>query len=238
VRLLVTRAEVDAVRTVAALRALGHDVVTAALLRIETAADALLDTGPWAAVLITSANAVRAITTHPQWREIAAIPVFTVGSRTAAAARAAGFFDTTPADGDASDLVRLVAGRFAGRRARFLYLAGEDRAGDLAGDLAAHGFGIDTVVIYRAVAKPALPPAIEMAVRDGRIDGVLHYSRRSADAFIACVQRSGTQVSSLDLRHYCLSAQVALPLIQAGAAAIRIAPVPRESALIELIGPA
>src|SRR5207302_4078653 len=91
VRLLVTRAEADAVRTVAALRALGHDVLTAALLRIETAADAVFGTGPWAAVLITSANAVRAITAHPQWRDIAAIPVFTVGSRTAAAARAAGF---------------------------------------------------------------------------------------------------------------------------------------------------
>jgi uroporphyrinogen-III synthase len=238
VRLLVTRAEADAVRTAAALRVRGHDVLTAALLRIETDPDAVLGAGPWAAVLISSANAVRAITAHPRWREIGAMPVFTVGRRTAAAARAAGFSDAMSADGDASDLVRLVAGRFAGRRARLLHLAGENRAGDLAGDLAAHCLEVDTVVIYRAVAEAALPPAVETALLDGRIDGVLHYSRRSAEAFIACVQRSGIQVPRLDLRHYCLSAQVASPLIDAGAASIRIAPLPRETSLIELVGPA
>src|SRR2546426_8348833 len=86
VRLLVTRPEADAVRTAAALRARGHDVLAAALLRIETDPDAVLGTGPWAAVLIASANAVRAIAAHPRRREIGAVPVFAVGRRTAAAA--------------------------------------------------------------------------------------------------------------------------------------------------------
>ena len=38
--------------------------------------------------------------------------------------------------------------------------------------------------------------------------------------------------------HVCISRQVAQPLAAAGAAAIRIAPRPDESAMIELVGPA
>ena len=59
-RLLLTRPEPDAQRTAAALRAQGHDVIIAPLLRIEPAPDAEIGTGPWAAILITSANAAPA----------------------------------------------------------------------------------------------------------------------------------------------------------------------------------
>ena len=63
-RLLLTRPEPDAQRTAAALRAQGHDVIIAPLLRIEPAADAEIGAGPWAAILITSANAAHAVATH------------------------------------------------------------------------------------------------------------------------------------------------------------------------------
>ena len=64
VRLLLTRPEPDAQRTATALRAQGHDVIVAPLLRIEPAADAKIGEGPWAAILITSANAAHAIAAH------------------------------------------------------------------------------------------------------------------------------------------------------------------------------
>ena len=61
VRLLLTRPEPDAARTAAALRARGHEPIVAPLLAIEIVSDADLGAGPWAAILVTSANAVRAI---------------------------------------------------------------------------------------------------------------------------------------------------------------------------------
>src|SRR6516165_3443045 len=61
VRLLVTRPEPDGERTAAVLRARGHDVVLAALLQVEAIADAQLGSGPWSALIVTSANALRAI---------------------------------------------------------------------------------------------------------------------------------------------------------------------------------
>src|SRR6185503_340182 len=130
-RLLVTRPEPDATRTAQALRHRGHAVLVAPLLSAQTI-EAELE-GPYGAVLVTSANAARALTAHPGATELRRLPAFTVGARSAEAARAAGFGDVTSADGALGDLVRVVAARLAGSRTRLLYLAGEDRAGDLAG---------------------------------------------------------------------------------------------------------
>jgi uroporphyrinogen-III synthase len=234
VRLLLTRPEPDAQRTAAALRAQSHEVIVAPLVHIEAISDAPLGDGPWAAVLITSANAAHAIAAHGRHRELCVVPAFTVGQRSAQAMGAAGFADVTSADGDVNDLVRLVADRTR-PRARMLYLAGADRAGDLAGDLQARGFNVRTAVVYRAVAAMTLPAAAADALaRD--IDGVLHFSRRSAEAYVDAAANAGLLAIALKPAHYCLSAQVAEPLARAGATNIRIAPRPAEAALIAHIG--
>jgi uroporphyrinogen-III synthase len=236
VRLLLTRPEPDAQRTAAALRARGHDVIAAPLLRIEPAADAQIGAGPWAAVLITSANAAHAVTAHARTTKLRALPVFAVGRRSADAMAAAGFADVTSADGNASDLARLVAARLQ-PPARLLYLAGEDRSGDLAGDLRARGFAVETAVIYRAIAVASLPPAAAQALAGG-IDGVLHFSRRSAEVFVDAVRAAGMLENALQASHFCLSAPIAEPLVQAGAADIRVAERPNEAILLALIAAA
>ncbi len=236
-RLLLTRPEPDAQRTAAALRAQGHDVITAPLLRIEPAPEAQFDTGPWAAILITSANAAPAVAVHARMTELLALPVFAVGRRSADAMAAAGFADVTSADGNVSELVRLVGARLR-PPARLLYLAGEDRSGDLAGDLRARGFAVETVVIYRAVAATSLPPAAAQALTGGGVDGVLHFSRRSAEVFVDAARAAGVLESALQAAHYCLSAPIAEPLAKAGAADIRVAERPNEALLLALIAAA
>jgi uroporphyrinogen-III synthase len=111
VRLLLTRPQDDAERTAMALRARGHDVVVAPLLQIEILADADLGAGPWAAILLTSANAVRAIAAHRRRNELRDLPVFTVGKNTAQAMREVGFTAVDSADGNVADLAKLAAGR-------------------------------------------------------------------------------------------------------------------------------
>jgi uroporphyrinogen-III synthase len=236
VRLLVTRPQDDGERTAATLRARGHVVLVAPLLRIEPIAAADFGPGPFAAVLTTSANAARAIVEHQRLQEICGVPLLTVGQRSAAAARAAGFAAVTSADGDGHDLIALVARRYSGTAATLLYLVGEDRAADLAGELGRHGLTVRTAVVYRTAAVQLFPPVAERAIAAGDIDGVLHYSPRSAAAFVRCADKAGLLDHSLRLTHYCLSAQVAVPL--AGAATIRLAARPEESALIELVGSA
>jgi uroporphyrinogen-III synthase len=236
VRLLLTRPEPDAQRTAAALRAQGHDVVAAPLLRIAPVTDAQIGDGPWAAILITSANAAHAIAAHARVTPLRALPVFAVGQRSAEAVAAAGFADVTSADGNVTDLARLVAARMQ-PAAPLLYLAGEDRSGDLAGDLRARGFAVETIIVYRAVAATGLLPVAAEALSSG-IDGVLHFSRRSAEAYVNAARAAGMLANALKPVHFCLSAQVAEPLAQAGTADIRVAERPSEAALLALIAAA
>lgn len=236
VRLLLTRPEPDAQHTAAALRTQGHAVHSAPLLRIEALTDTKIEDEPWAALLITSANAAHAVAAHARVTQLRALPVFTVGQRTAQAASTAGFSDVTSAEGNVGDLARFVAARMR-PPGSLLYLAGEDRAGDLAGDLRVRGFSVHMTIVYRAVAADSLPAVAADALTHG-IDGVLHFSRRSAEAYLATARAAGLLASALKPAHFCLSARVAAPLEQAGAADIRIAPQPVEAALIALIGEA
>jgi uroporphyrinogen-III synthase len=232
-RLLVTRPEPDAERTAAVLRARGHEVVVAPVLRIEPVA-ADFGGGPFAGVIMTSANAAQAIAAHPRLAELVPLPVFAVGARTADAAREAGFASVASAGGGWAKLARLIAARVRGSGARLLHLAAEDRSGDIPGALAEAGLAVETVVLYRAVATPGFARDLQSALQAGPLDGVLHYSRRSAQAFVAGATAAGLLPTASKLRHYCLTADVALPLEAAGAR-VRIAARPEEAALIELL---
>jgi uroporphyrinogen-III synthase len=236
-RLLVTRPDGDAQRTAATLGARGHQVRIAPLLEIEPIPDADVGPPPWQALVITSANAARAIAVHPKLAELHLLPVLAVGRHSAEAAHAAGFTDVTSADGSAGDLARLVAGRVAGG-SPLLYLAGTDRAHDLAAELAPWGIAVRTVEIYRAHAAKEFPAEVAAALRAGEIEGVLHFSRRSAETFVRCAERAGAVAAALEPRQFCISAAAAEPLARAGAANIRIAAQPDEDALVALIGSA
>jgi uroporphyrinogen-III synthase len=234
-RLLVTRPQSDAERTATALRERGHEVTIAPLLRIEAITDlTAVGTAPWAAILVTSANAAAAaIVERRQAEALRGVPVFAVGRRSAQAMRAAGFADVSSAEGGVDDLVRLVTARMRPGGA-LLYLAGEQRCGDLAGALGSAGFAVHTAVIYRAVAAAELPQAARDALTAG-IDGVLHFSRRSAEAYVNAARNAAALESALRPAHFCLSAQIAEPLRRAGAGTIHVAPRPAEAALIDLI---
>jgi uroporphyrinogen-III synthase len=225
-RVAVTRPQVDGERTASALEALGHEVLVAPLMRIEPVAADLA--GTWSAIAITSANAMHATTAFADKR----LPVFAVGYRSAEAAQQAGFTEVISANGDVKDLVRLVVSHSAGAKAPLLYLAGEDRSDDLVARLATQGITAEMKVVYRTVAE-AFPPVLAAALESGDLDAVLHFSRRSAELFVAGARSAGVADPALDVRHLCLSAQVAEPLT--GAGRIAVAARPEEAALLALL---
>lgn len=234
-RVLVTRPQPAAKRTARVLRERGHDALLAPLMSIEPIAEARIGARPWSAIVFTSANAVHGIAAHQAQAELLRVPVFTVGARTAAAARVCGFRNVQSADGDVAALVNLIAESEIDRTRPILYLAGEERARDLAELLAPHGLNIETVLIYRAVVIGSLPRESRDALADGAIDAVLHFSGRSARAFVAALDHAGLRAQGLGLRHLCLSAEIARPLIAAGARRVTIAARPDQHALLDLL---
>jgi uroporphyrinogen-III synthase len=61
----------------------------------------------------------------------------------------------------------------------------------------------------------------------------MHFSRRSADNYLAGASQAGITGPAMAVRHLCLSAQVAEPLV--GASRIAVAARPDEAALVELL---
>ncbi len=224
---LVTRPQPDADATADALRARGVDALVAPVLRFESIPISLDDGGSYAAIIVTSSNALRDLSSL---RTLFGLPVYAVGERTAEAARAAGFADVVAAEGDAKALRKLIAKRLKPREP-LLYLAGADLAGDVAGELGKKGFTVVTQTAYRMAALPRLPIDAADALSKGGIDAVLHYSRRSARSFVEAARASGVEVTALSLPQICLSDAIGVVMRDAGAARIAVAASPDQKAL-------
>src|SRR5690348_16445083 len=165
-----------------ALRARGHQPIVAPLSEVELLAKVDLKAGPWAAIVLTSATALSGIVSFAAGKECLDLPIFAVGDATAKAARAIVFTEVASAGGRVNDLINLVVARLQ-PPARVLYLAGEQRSGDLAGALRAKNFEVDLVVVYRFLNARVLPEPAAAAL-NSELDGVLHFSRAAAEAFV------------------------------------------------------
>jgi uroporphyrinogen-III synthase len=233
--ILVTRPLPDGESTARALRAKGFEVLLAPMLRFEPVTFHDDRDTRYGAVIVTSANALRAIETQLQDSPLLKLPLFAVGEHTATAARAAGFVQVISANSDAAGLrERIQAGvkaKALKKTSPLLYLAGADLARDLPGELGERGFTVVTQTTYRMVAVPNLSEEARKAFAADAVEAVLHYSRRSARAFIDAVRAVGVEISALSLPQYCLSAGIATVVRDAGATSVIVASSPDEGAL-------
>jgi uroporphyrinogen-III synthase len=229
-RIWVARPEPGATRTGAALAARGLTPLVAPVLTVRPTGDRPPD-GPFDALVLTSANAVPALQDAPALR---GLPVFAVGTRTAALAVRAGLGPVREGPGDAAGLAGLVSASLA-PGARLLHAAGAERKREPGAALAAAGFEITVFIAYAAVALPSLPDAVGRALAAGSLGAVLHYSRRSAAVAVALADGAGHGGAFRALRHYCLSADVALPLEGAGVPVHFVAVRPREADLLDAL---
>lgn len=234
---LVTRPHPDDEATAAALRARGFEVLLAPMLRFEPVAFQDDLDARYGAVVVTSANALRDI--ELKGHRLLELPLFAVGEHTADAARGAGFTHVMSASSDAAALRDLVLAKVKAKElkkaATLLYLAGADLARDLAGELGESGLRVVTHTTYRMVPVANLPRAVCEAFAANRIEAVLHYSRRSARAFLDAARTAGVEISALSIPQCCISASVAAVVRDAGATQVMVAATPDENALFEAL---
>jgi uroporphyrinogen-III synthase len=164
------------------------------------------------ALIATSRNALKALAASPASRAALALPLYTVGPGTTAAARELGFKDVREGPGTGAELVPMLSADGRTNDRTFVHLAGNVLAFDLKTALAGQGVNIRTVKAYRAVAAKGLSPAVTEALRNGDIDAVILMSPKTTEAWVRLASKvvSGAVLSSMN--HLCLSEAVAEPL--------------------------
>ena len=218
-RLLVTRPVDEAARTAGRLASLGHEPLIAPVMEVAPTGAALPE-GPFDLVVATSARALHEVAPM-------AAPLSCVGEKTAAAGRKAGFTVAAVAP-DAERLVDFLLKESGPKSA--LYLAGRERRAELEIRLRAAGWRVDLVEVYAARPVVEWPQDIVAALAAGKIDGVLHYSPRSAALALALMGEARVR-----LAHFCLSPAVAQACAEIPADRIFVASQPVEDCLMSLL---
>lgn len=223
-RVWITRAQPGAEATAGRVAALGFEPVVAPVLAVREL-PARIDLTGVGALAFTSANAVRAFAGRCETREL---PVFAVGTATAAAAEEAGFGQIASANGDVADLARLIARRAADLTGILLHPAAAEPAGDLTGALKSAGVEARALALYETV-----PVEVPKSVLDalGTIDVVLVHSPKAARHLAAALARWPVA----HMTAYALSPEVCAPLAGVGLAQTITAPLPTEDALLSLL---
>lgn len=230
--MLVTRPEPDASETAARLAALDIAATVCPLLTHETLGTSLPEAKGFAALALTSANALRALKERKALEPFLGLKVFAVGDRTAEEARAAGFADVESAGGALSDLAERLA--HARPDGPVFYPAARNPAGDLAKSLAPYGVMVITTQVYAMNPVNRMPDRVIDDLDKGMLGAALFYSRRSAEAFasLAAPRLSGRTQRQLGM--LCLSESVAEPLIDAHFVRVGLADHPSEEAMMGL----
>ena len=184
------------------------------------------------AVLFTSGNGVRAFCRLSDRRDKHA---YAVGSATAALARDSGFALVTSADGNSSDLARMVAASLSAYDGPLFHAAGTTVAGDLSRQLDEAGFETVRRTLYAARPVDRLPPEAETALREDRLDYVLLFSPRTAKVFGGLVEAAGLALALGRVAAVCLSEAVADELDDESWKEIRVADRPTLEAMVEAV---
>ena len=230
--MLVTRPQPEAEETAGRLHALDIEAEILPLLERVTLTGSLPEPQGFAAMALSSANALAALAERGVIGTYRGLKVFAVGDRTAEAAKHHGFADVVSAHGAFGDLAELLI--HAGLKGPVFYPAARDQSGDLAKSLAPHGVMVVTARVYEMNEVAALDTAILARLAAGKFGAATFYSRRTAEAFVKLVAPSiGRDVASR-LGVLCLSEGVAEPLVAARFVRVGLADYPSEEAMMGL----
>lgn len=229
--LLMTRPEPDATFSAKKLRTKGYSILINPVLETRFSKEPIA----WKKgvdFVVTSRNGMRALNalaTDEMRREAR---LFSVGDATADLAEAAGFTMVLSASGAVEDLVYTVLEE---QPTRLVYVCGRDRKGNLEVRLRANGIAVDLAERYRAEFASAFRPSVINAFQTGALDGVLLYSRRTAEAFAALIDRHQLSYSTKKIAYFCLAKTVASVFDGVRGIDLHVAERPDERSLFEAI---
>lgn len=227
-RVLVTRPLEDGADTARELALRGHEALLAPLLVTQFFDGPQIALDGVQAILVTSANGVRALARRTSRRDL---PVFAVGPQTMAEARKLGFGEVKNADGNAEDLARATRKWAKPEDGALLHVAGEGNDGKLAAALS--DFSVRREILYAVTPVKMLPSEAVSALRNGGVDMALFFSPRSAAVFRDLVAGEGLALDRVQAA--AISAATAAALAPLRFAALHVAPRPNLETLLNLL---
>jgi len=139
--------------------------------------------------------ALRALANRRELGRARKLRLFAVGEATARAARELGFTQVTEGPGNGAGLAELIEAEAKPADGALIHLAGDTVAFDLKSALEAKGFSVRQPVLYRSVQATQLPSEALSLIRDGKLDGVILMSPRTAQTFADLLARHGLDYS-------------------------------------------
>lgn len=183
---LITRPQPGAAETAGRIAALGLYPIVAPVLEIRTRPARLPPPASVQAVLVTSGNAVIALS--PAFH---AVPLLAVGDATARKAQSAGFVSVASASGDADALAVLAAQKCDRNGLPLLLAVAKGQSLPLLSALRTQGFRVIRRSVYTAVPAAELPATGRDALTSNRVRAILFFSAATACQFARLLSRAG-----------------------------------------------
>jgi uroporphyrinogen-III synthase len=231
-RILITRPQQDAARFAELLQARGHEPLCAALLSVRFFDGPELTFEGVSAVLVTSANGVRALARRTRERDL---PLFAVGPQTADAARVAGFEKIECSDGDAATLAEAMLDWVKPEDGVLLHAASADTEGRLKTLLAEEGYRVAVQMLYEVVPIHKLPDSAREALVNKALDAAVVFSTNSALALHDCIERAGLTEACRSMVAVCISKVAAEALLTLPFRSVVVAEKPNQNAMLDAV---
>lgn len=230
-RLIITRPQERALPLAEKLKAEGFEPILAPMLKIfplpaEDPAE------PLQAVIFTSVQGVEAVAGAEGYK---IFPAYTVGSKTAGAARKAGFATVYNADGAVDDLFRLIKQTGNPAKGPLVHLCGDQTVGKLTERLEAEGFTARRQKVYETRAVENLPSSVAEKINARAFEGALFFSPRTANIFCRVVAEGGLEDRFGHATAFCLSDNVAAEASRLAWKKVLACEQPSEASLLSLL---
>lgn len=203
--LLITRPRGQGIKTQKTLKNQGIESALEPLMDIRVRSFPLPHLEDVGAIILTSLQAVAALTTLSLHKDC---PVFCVGSETARRLREEGFKKIFMSAQGAQDLCALIQETYAPSVGRMIYLSGADISIPLDQLLQSQGYDVTRLICYEGILVPKFSDETCKKIKQNQISGVLLYSKRTAEHFMRLMDHLSALPLLKKMDAYILSPQI------------------------------
>ena len=232
VTVLITRPRAASEKLAGELKRHGFASAIEPLLAIEPLAAALPEMADVHAVMITSANAPKALEAGDyEIDNLLGLPCFCVGPRTGEGALAFGFRNVHSASGDGTELARKISAALP-KGQSVLHIAAQDIDAKARDEMERMGYKVIIWPVYAAVPVSGLTERTIRQLEQQKLDAIVVFSTRTAQVLKGLLSQHALEACCESLSAIGLSAAVTGVLRPLPWRELIAAPAPTEDAVI------